>query len=63
MKFGFNLSSGVTDTLESSSILIYLKKRKSIYTQKVCLIKTKWNYTESIVIKLESIAIKKIVRA
>jgi len=29
---GLNLSNGVTDTLESSSILIYFKTRKSIYT-------------------------------
>jgi hypothetical protein len=30
----------VTDTLESSSILIYLIQMKGIYTQKVALIKT-----------------------
>ncbi len=29
---GFNLSNGVTDTLESSLILIYLETRESIYT-------------------------------
>jgi hypothetical protein len=34
MQLGFNLSNGVTDTLESSSILIYLDTRKIIYTQK-----------------------------
>jgi hypothetical protein len=33
MQLGFNLSNGVTDTLESSLILIYLGTRKSIYTQ------------------------------
>jgi hypothetical protein len=33
MQLGFNLSNGVTDTLVSSSILIYFKTRKSIYTQ------------------------------
>ncbi len=33
MKLGFNLSNGVTDKLESSSILIYLETCKSIYTQ------------------------------
>jgi hypothetical protein len=32
---GFNLSNGVTDTLESSSILIYFSKHMSLYTQKV----------------------------
>jgi hypothetical protein len=30
---GFNLSNGVTDTLESNSILIYLIQVKGIYTQ------------------------------
>jgi hypothetical protein len=29
----FNLSNGVTDTLESSTKLIYLETHKSIYTQ------------------------------
>ncbi len=33
MQLGFNLSNGVTNTLESSSILIYLEICKSIYTQ------------------------------
>jgi hypothetical protein len=36
----FNLSTGVTDTLESSSILIYLIQVKGVYTQKVTFIKT-----------------------
>ena len=44
MQLAFNLSNGVTDTLESSSILIYLVLVKTIYTQKVwqeaALIKT-----------------------
>ncbi len=39
MQLGFNLSNGVTDTLESSSILIYFIQMKVIYTQ-VTLIKT-----------------------
>ncbi len=34
MQMGFNLSNGVTDKLESSSILIYFETRKSIYAQK-----------------------------
>ncbi len=29
---GFNLSNGVTDTLESSTILIYSDKHMSLYT-------------------------------
>jgi hypothetical protein len=33
MQLVFNLCNEVTDTLESSSILIYLETRKSIYTQ------------------------------
>ncbi len=33
MQLGFNLSNRVTDTLESSSILIYFEMRKSIYTK------------------------------
>jgi hypothetical protein len=40
MLLAFNLSNGVTDTLESSTILIYLIKVKGIYTQRVALIKT-----------------------
>jgi hypothetical protein len=38
-----NLSNGVTDTLESNSLLIYLIQVKGIYTQKVTLVKTR-NY-------------------
>ncbi len=34
MQLGFNLSEGVTDTLEFSTILIYFIQKKSIYTQK-----------------------------
>jgi hypothetical protein len=34
MQFGFNLSNRVTDTLESSLLLIYLETFKSLYTQK-----------------------------
>jgi hypothetical protein len=41
MQFAFNLSNGVTDTLESSSTLIYLIPMEGIYTQKVALIKTR----------------------
>jgi len=41
VQLGFNLSNGVTDTLESSSILIFSIQVKSIYTQKVVLIKTR----------------------
>ena len=33
VQLGFNLSDKVTDTLESSSKLIYLVQMKSIYTQ------------------------------
>ncbi len=32
MQLGFNLSNKVTDTLESSSKLIYFETRKIIYT-------------------------------
>jgi hypothetical protein len=49
-ELGFNLSNGVTDTLESSSVLIYLIWVKGIYTHKVTLIKTK--YKEGIMAKL-----------
>jgi len=41
MQLGFNLSSGVTDTLKSSSILIYVIQVTGIYTQKDTLIKTR----------------------
>jgi hypothetical protein len=34
VQLGFNLSNGVTDTLESSSMPIYLIQMKSNYTQK-----------------------------
>ncbi len=34
LQLGLNLSNGVTDTLESSTILIYLIQLKGIYTQK-----------------------------
>jgi hypothetical protein len=33
LQLGFNLSNLLTDTLESSSILIYLSKCMSLYTQ------------------------------
>jgi hypothetical protein len=33
VQLGFNLSNGVTDTLESSTILIYSDKHMSLYTQ------------------------------
>ncbi len=33
MQLGFNMSNGITDTLESNSILIYLVHVKGIYTQ------------------------------
>ncbi len=35
MKLGFKLNNGVTDTLESRSVLIYFSKRMSLYTQNV----------------------------
>ncbi len=41
MQLGFNLSNGVTDTFESSSILINLIQVTGIYTQMVTLIKTR----------------------
>jgi hypothetical protein len=34
VQLGFNLSNGVTDTLESSSILIYPKLHTGLFTQK-----------------------------
>jgi hypothetical protein len=34
MKLAFNLSNGVTDTVESSTKLIFLIQVKGIYTQK-----------------------------
>ncbi len=37
----FNMSNGVTDTLETSSILIYLIRLVGIYGQKGTLIKTR----------------------
>ncbi len=40
MQLGFNLSNGVTDKLESISILIYLIQVEGIYTQKVTVIIT-----------------------
>jgi hypothetical protein len=46
VQLGFNLSNGVTDTLESSTILIYLQTRKSIYTRKEILIKLKSGLNE-----------------
>jgi hypothetical protein len=33
MQLGFNLSNGATDTLESSTILIYSDEHISLYTQ------------------------------
>jgi hypothetical protein len=35
MKLAFNLSNGLTDTLESNSILIYFEAHMDLYTQKV----------------------------
>jgi hypothetical protein len=35
LQLPFNLSNGVTDTLESSSVLIYLETHKGLYTQMV----------------------------
>jgi hypothetical protein len=40
MQLAFNLSNGVTDRLESSSVLIYLIQVKGIYSQKDEFIKT-----------------------
>jgi len=34
VQLGFNLSNRVTDTLESSTILIYMETRMSLYAQK-----------------------------
>jgi hypothetical protein len=34
VKLDFNLSNGVTDTLESSSMLVYFETLRSIYTHK-----------------------------
>ncbi len=53
---GFNLSNRVTDTLESSSKLIYLIQVKSIYTWQNALVKTRGliiqNTKEGIMAKL-----------
>jgi hypothetical protein len=35
VQLAFNFCNGVTDTLESSTILIYFSKHMSLYTQKV----------------------------
>jgi hypothetical protein len=35
MQLGFNSSNGVTDTLESSSILLYSKLHIGLYTQRI----------------------------
>jgi hypothetical protein len=35
MQLGFNLSNKVTDTLESSSVLMYLSKHMGLYTWRV----------------------------
>ena len=35
VQLAFNLSNGVTDTLEPRTILIYFNKHMSLYTQKV----------------------------
>ncbi len=43
---GFKLRNGVTDTVESSSILIYLNMVIGIYTQILTLIKTGVNKEE-----------------
>jgi hypothetical protein len=37
MQLGFNLRNRVTDTLESSTMLIYLIQVKGIYTQNVSI--------------------------
>jgi len=49
MQLGFNLSNGVTDKVESISILIYLIQVKGIYTQKVTVIKTGINTKRGII--------------
>jgi hypothetical protein len=51
MQLGFNLSSGVADTLESTSILVHFQTRKSIYTQ--------WGVEMPSLIKL---SIKKVIK-
>ncbi len=63
MQSGFNLSNEVTDTLESSSLLIYLIRVKCIYTPQNALIKTRnWiNETQkkaSCYFKLETLKLK-----
>ncbi len=51
MQLGFNLSNGVTDTLESSTILIYFVQVKG--TWRNVLIKTElMKYKERIMVKL-----------
>ncbi len=46
MQLGVNLSNGVTDTLESISILIYFGPMKGIYTQRrAFMIKLNWGVT------------------
>ncbi len=35
MQLAFNLSNGVTDTLESTTILIYLETHMGLYIQRV----------------------------
>ncbi len=35
VKLAYNLSNGLTDTLESNSILIYFEAHIGLYTQKV----------------------------
>ncbi len=41
MELAFNLSNRVTDTFESSTLLIYFIPAEGIYTQKVTSIKTR----------------------
>ncbi len=41
VQLGFNLSNEVTDTLETSSVLIYLIRLAGIYSWKDTLIKTR----------------------
>jgi hypothetical protein len=40
VQLAFNLSNGVTDTIESSTMLVYLVQVKGIFTHKFALIKT-----------------------
>jgi hypothetical protein len=48
MQLSFNLSDGITDKLESGTVLIYFQRCKSINTQQKVLIKAKNEINENI---------------